>query len=109
MTDTHLSQLIRLIAGDKAADDILGTLQIDRAFMLESAGAVSRGVFAMALNAVLFHDLLTRVPTAAAYVADRRRQRERITFDHGALRTIRFGTGPTGELPAGFKAFSRIL
>jgi hypothetical protein len=85
MTDTHLSQLIRLIAGDKAADDILGTLQIDRTFMLESAGAVSRGVFAMALNAVLFHDLLTRVPTAAAYVADRRRQRERIIFDHGAL------------------------
>ena len=42
-TDTHLSQLIRLIAGDKAADDILGTLHIDRTFLLESAGAVSRG------------------------------------------------------------------
>jgi hypothetical protein len=108
-TDTHLSQLIRLIAGDKAAEDILGTLQIDRMFLLESAGAVSRGVFAMALNAVLFHDLLTRVPTGAAYVADRRRQGARITFDHGALRTIRFDTGPTGELPPGFQSFSRIL
>ena len=108
-TDTHLSRLIRQIAGDKAADDILDTLHIDRTFSLESAGAVSRGVFSMALNAVLFHDLLQRVPTGAAYVADRRRQRERITFDHGALRTIRFGEGPTGALPAGVESFSRIL
>ena len=109
MTDNHLSQLIRLIAGDKAADDILGTLQIERTFLLESAGAVSRGVFAMALNAVLFHDLLTRVPTAVAYVADRRRQGERIIFDHGALRTIRFASRDTGALPPGTESFERIL
>lgn len=108
-TDTHLSRLIRLISGDQAAEDLLGTLQIDRTFLMESAGAVSRGVFAMALNAVLFHDLLARVPTGAAYVADRRRQRERITFDHGALRTIRFRSGPTGALPAGVDSFARIL
>lgn len=108
-TETHLSRLIRLMAGDQAADEILGTLQIDRAFLLESAGAVSRGVFAMALNAILFHDLLGRVPTGAAYVGDRRRQRERITFDHGALRTIRFRSGATGSLPAGVGSFSRIL
>src|SRR5260221_559455 len=109
MTDSHLSQLIRLIAGDKAADDILGTLQIERTFMLESAGALSRGVFAMALSAVLFHDLLTRVPTAVAYVADRRRQGERIIFDHGALRTIRFASRDTGALPPGVESFERIL
>jgi Domain of unknown function (DUF1338) len=108
-TDTHLSRLIRVVAGDKPAEDILATLQIDRAFLLESAGAVSRGVFAMALNAILFHDLLSRVPTGAAYVADRRRQHHRITFDHGALRTIRFGSGNTGALPAGVESFSRIL
>lgn len=109
MTDNHLSQLIRLIVGDKAAEDILATLQIDRSFLIESAGSVSRGVFAMALNAVLFHELLARVPTGAAYVADRRRQRERIVFDHGALRTVRFGTRATGALPGGFAAFSRLL
>jgi hypothetical protein len=107
--DTHLSKLVRMLAGDKATDEILNTLHVDRTFSLESAGAVSRGAFAMALNALLFHDLLTRVPTGAAYVADRRRQRERITFDHGALRTIRFGSGPTGALPPGVAAFSRIL
>jgi len=109
MTDTHLSQLIRLIAGDQATNDILETLQIDRTFLLERAGPVSRGAFAMALNAILFHELLQRVPTGAAYVADRRRQRERISFDHGALRTVHFGSGPTGALPAGVQAFSRIL
>jgi hypothetical protein len=109
MTDSHLSRLIRSIAGDKAADEVLGTLLIDRTFMIESAGAVSRGVFAMALNAILFHDLLNRAPTGAAYVADRRRQRERIVLDHGALRTIRLGARPTGALPAGVTAFSRIL
>jgi hypothetical protein len=108
-TNTHLSQLIRSIASDKATDEILDILHIDRVFLLERAGTVSRGVFAMALNALLFHDLLSRVPTGAAYVADRRRQHERITFDHGALRTIRFGAEPTGALPAGAESFSRIL
>src|SRR5437867_1444374 len=101
MTDTHLSQLIRLIAGDKAAEDMLATLQVERTFMLETAGAVSRGAFAMALNAILFHDLLARVPIAAAYVADRRRQGERVVFDHGALRTIRFPSRSTGAVPPG--------
>jgi len=109
VTDNHLAQLIRSCAGDKAANDVLGVLQIERMFLLENAGAVSRGVYAMALNALLFHDLLNRSPTAAAYVADRRRQRERIIFDHGALRTVRFGAGTTGELPAGYEAISRIL
>ncbi len=109
MTDTHLSWLIRSLLGDRAADDILGTLQIDRAFLIESAGAVSRGVFAMALNAVLFAELLDRVPTGAAYVADRRRQGERIVFDHGALRTVRLGATPTGAPPPGVDSIARIL
>lgn len=108
-TNTHLSQLIRCVAGDTAAENILDTLHIDRAFLIETAGSISRGAFAMALTAVLFHDLLARVPTGAAYVADRRRLRERITFDHGALRTVRFAAGPTGALPAGYESFARIL
>jgi len=106
---THLGRLIRAAAGNQAASDILDTLQIDPAFFSESSGDVTRAVFAMALNAVLFQDLLGRVPSGAAYVADRRRSQQRITFDHGALRTIRFGAGPTGELPAGADSFSRIL
>jgi hypothetical protein len=109
MTDPHLSQLVRAIAGDKAAEEMLATLQIDRRFLLESLGPVSRSVFAMAMGTILFHDLLTRAPTAAAYVADRRRQREGIVFDHGALRTIRLGTRTTGALPPGVDAFTRLL
>jgi uncharacterized glyoxalase superfamily metalloenzyme YdcJ len=93
----------------------LDTLQIDRALLVErpreltGPAGVGRAVFAMALNALLFQDLLDRVPSGAAYVADRRRAHQRITFDHGALRTVCFAGGPTGALPAGIGAFARIL
>jgi hypothetical protein len=109
----HLKRLIRAVAGERAACEILDTLQIDGALLAEGAGEQEgppgRAVFAMALNALLFQDLLGRVPTGAAYVADRRRSHHRITFDHGALRTIRFGAGPTGALPGGIASFARIL
>jgi hypothetical protein len=106
---THLRRLIGAVAGDRAAAEILDTLQIERTFLVESTGGVTRAVFAMALNGLLFRDLLSRVPSGAAYVADRRRSQQRITFDHGALRTIRFKEGPTGVLPGGIASFSRIL
>jgi uncharacterized glyoxalase superfamily metalloenzyme YdcJ len=115
LTVSNLGRLIRAIAGEPAAADILDTLQIDRALLADSPrelagpGKVSRAAFAMTLNALLFQDLLDRVPSGAAYVADRRRSHQRITFDHGALRTVRFGEGPTGALPAGIGAFARIL
>jgi hypothetical protein len=108
-SDSHLVRLIALVAGPAAAADILDTLRIDGALLTGRAGPVARSVFAMALNAVLFLDLLRRTPTAAAYVADQRRLREPITFDHGALRTVHLGTGPTGALPAGAESFGRIL
>jgi uncharacterized glyoxalase superfamily metalloenzyme YdcJ len=110
-----LKRLIRAIAGEPAAAELLETLQTDPGLLAEGprelmgSGRVSRAAFAMALNALLFRDLLERVPSGAAYVADRRRAHQRIVFDHGALRTIRFGEGPTGELPAGTDAFARIL
>jgi len=72
-------------------------------------GGVSRAAFAMALTAVLFHGLLARAPTGAAYVADVRVAGGQVTFDHGALRTIRFGEGSTGALPPGEQAFVRIF
>lgn len=106
---TPLRRLIRAAAGDQAATEILDTLHIDRALLVEDADGITRAVFAMALNALLFLDLLGRVPTGAAYVADRRRTQQRVTFDHGALRTIRFSQGPTGALPGGIASFSRIL
>src|SRR3546814_10096062 len=61
-------------------------------------GGVSQACFAAAVNAVLFHDLLARVPTGAAFVAEQCARGERIAFDHGAIRTIRFPDGNTGGL-----------
>jgi hypothetical protein len=106
---SQLWRLIHAVAGERTASDILDTLRIEPAFLGECTGQVTRAVFAMALNSLLFHDLLARVPTGAAYVADRRRAHQRITFDHGALRTIRFKEGPTGALPGGVASFARIL
>lgn len=107
---SHLSTLVASAVGQKAAAAILDVLDIDPALTAPADGPVSRAVFAMALNAVLFHDIMGRVPLGAAYVSERRAAGHRLLFDHGALRTIDFGEGrPTGALPAGHLAFARIL
>lgn len=105
----NLTHLIAAAVGGDAAQSILATFAFHPSFLAERSARVSRAVFSLALGAVLFDALLKRVPAAAAYVAERGRQAERITFDHGALRTIRFAQRPTGALPAGHAAFARIL
>lgn len=75
----------------------------------EAAQAVDALAFTVALNTILFADLLDRAATGAAYVDDVRRSGRRVRFDHGALRTIRLPRGDTGALPAGEQAFRRIL
>lgn len=112
MTSSNESVILKLAAsvlGIDAAKAAIARLELDPA--LDSAGSaiVSRASFAMALNVVLFDDLLARVPTGAAYVADATVGGGKLFFDHGALRTIRFANGPTGALPAGQDAFARIL
>ena len=106
---SHLSTLVASALGQKAAASILDILEISPVLTAETEGPVSRAVFAMALNAALFHDVMNRVPLGATYVAERRAEGHRVLFDHGALRTIDFGGGPTGVLPAGHRAFARIL
>lgn len=107
---SHLSTLVASVVGQKAAATMLDVLDLDPALTGEAEGPVSRAVFAMALNAVLFHDIMGRVPLGAAYVSERRAAGRKVLFDHGALRTIDFGEGaPTGALPAGQLAFARIL
>jgi hypothetical protein len=104
--------LVRILHGAcglARADSLLEVLDIDAA-LLEPAGATApRGVAAMALGVALFADLLDRVPTARAYVEDVRADGRRIVFDHGALRTVRLPSGPTGAQPPGREAFARIL
>lgn len=106
---TQLQRLIASVIGEARAERTLQTLQTPAALERMIPPAVHRSVLAMALNAVLFEGLLNRAPTAAAYVEDVRAQGGKILFDHGALRTIRFGDGPTGKLPPGRHAFSRLL
>lgn len=105
----HIRALVCAVLGDQAGQDAIDALTMDPALLGQSGPAISRGAFAMAMNVLLLHDLLRRVPSGAAYVADRRSQGDRLTFDHGALRTVRFPGEPTGALPGGEDAFTRIL
>jgi hypothetical protein len=86
----------------------LDVLRIDSAIATPD-DRITRAAFAMALNVALFDDLLARVPTGAAYVADVAAAGGTVHFDHGALRTILMPGGPNGALPGGEAAFTRIL
>ena len=110
-TSSQLHRLVEACVGETRASQALGVLKLapKLAVDAEPGSAAPRAVVAMALNALLFLDLLARTPTAAAYVADRRAANEPVVFDHGAMRTIRFADGPTGALPPGEEAFLRIL
>jgi hypothetical protein len=104
-----LGPLMAAVIGPEAAGQVLATIWVPPSLDPGEDGRVTRALCAMALNGVLLHDLLQRVPTGAAYVADRRRAGERIVLDHGALRTINLDGGPVGALPGGHGAFARIL
>lgn len=101
--------LVAAMLGERASA-VLGTVDLDAGLDGgHRTSRISRRCFAAALNAVLFDQLVARVPTGAAFVAGQRALGQRICLDHGALRTIRFPAGPTGELPGGQDAFVRIL
>jgi hypothetical protein len=108
-TDSTLSGLLCHALADAPARRLLDTLAIHPTFLEERGPRVSRALFSIALGAVLFEQLLRRVPTADAYVAERLAAGKRIVFDHGALRTVRFADRATGALPGGYEAFTRIL
>ncbi|XYH93033.1 2-oxoadipate dioxygenase/decarboxylase family protein [Sorangium sp. So ce1128] len=112
MTDLSASLLARLVRaalGRSTAEALLGVVAVAPALVRPDRDEASREEAAMALNLLLMNDLLERVPTGAAYVAEVRRAGRTITFDHGALRTVRFSQGGNGALPNGEEAFTRIL
>jgi hypothetical protein len=66
-----------------------------------------RAVIAEALNLVALARLVGEVPSAAAYLADRRAAGARIVLDHGAVRTVAWPTA--GALPLGHEQVARFL
>ncbi|VWX46884.1 2-oxoadipate dioxygenase/decarboxylase family protein [Novosphingobium sp. 9U] len=100
-----IENLLQGQVGSARAKALLETLEIDRR-LLSSSDTASRAELAMALNILLFDDLLKRVPTAARIVAEDVAFGRKIVFDHGALRTI---DGPLGAFPRGHAAFGRLL
>lgn len=104
-----IAALTKAVLGDTDGQKALDALEIAPALLAERGPTVSRAAFAMAMNVSLFDNLLRRVPSGAAYVAEMLAQGRRISFDHGALRTIRLPDGPNGALPGGEDAFTRIF
>ncbi|WP_296624861.1 DUF1338 family protein [Rhizorhabdus sp.] len=104
-----VERLIEAQLGAEATRRLLEVVEIDPTIGSGDGDDVTRGDVAMALGACLFDGLLRTVPSGAAYVEDRRAEGGKVCFDHGAIRTILFADGPTGALPAGQLAFSRIL
>ena len=109
-SSTALSGLGEAAAGADRAARLLRVLRFEPELQgCPGDTTVNRATVATALNVLLMDDLLSRTPTAAAYIADRDAEGAGLVFDHGALRTIRFASGPTGAAPAGEAAFTRIL
>ncbi len=103
---SNVQSLISVCVGAERAQWLFNRLNVDANLVRDDAQHVSRAEIAQALNMVLFADLLDRVPEGAAYVADVEQLQQKITFDHGALRTV---DADCGDLPRGYSAFARIL
>jgi Domain of unknown function (DUF1338) len=99
--------LIAPVLGPKRASEIQRAIAFPTIATIGTR--VSRALVAQGLNAVLFADLLDRVPTGDSYVADVVKAGGRINFDHGALRTVYMPNGYRTRFPNGSDAFARLL
>lgn len=110
MTNTRESTLRRVLltcCSPEECAELLRNVHVAASILEDPNSDVSRAVLSQALNLLLFHDLLARVPTGQDYVRDRVSQGRQILFDHGALRTV--DLIGMGELPAGERAITRVL
>lgn len=105
-TTCSVSLLVRAALGETRAAPILGMLLLPPGLDPVGTGRASRAEVALALAAMLLGDVLERVPMGRAYARDVVRAGGRLVFDHGALRTV---DGPTGALPVGERAITRVL
>lgn len=105
--DATLATLLAAALGAEQARDLMAAVHIPDPLVDEAGDLASRAVIAEALALVLFHDLVDRVPAGRDYVARIGKAGGKVTFDHGALRTVAAPT--TGALPPGDAGFARIL
>ncbi len=105
----RVEALVRSATDPVTADRLFGALVSMLPDTSREGEGVNRAEFAAAMNMLLFADLLDRVPSGAAYVADATGAGRKVCFDHGAIRTIALPAGDTGALPRGELAFRRIL
>ena len=101
-----VGRLLIDLLGAVRARHLLETLRVHEDTHMGHPGTVDAATLASALAALLFDDILRRVPMASAYVEDQRRAGRRLLLDHGALRTV---DANLGALPRGRAAFARIL
>ncbi|WP_323122670.1 DUF1338 domain-containing protein [Burkholderia alba] len=105
--NANLDALLAAVCESPVVDELMRLMHVPARFAHGEPGVVTRAELAQALNMALFADLLARVPTGRAYTGDVARDGGRVTFDHGALRTVRWAS--CGALPPGEAAFTRIL
>lgn len=107
LQNSNLVNLVEQAIGAEACQWVMNLMTVPDAFSVWESGWVSRKEMAQALNMVLFHDLLQRVPSGRAYTEDVADRGGKVFHDHGALRTVRWIEN--GALPPGEAAFTRIL
>ena len=83
-----LAALVASRLGEARAAALLAGMDLHPDLLVAPGGGVPRAVIAQALGAVLLDELLDRVPSGAAYVADRLSAGGTVFLDHGAVRTV---------------------
>ena len=101
-----LFDLVRYVSSDDDAAWLFDRLAIAPELSDWAGDAVPRASVAMALNLLLYRDVVAAVPAAQDYVAMAAEEGRRILFDHGALRSILFEDGSATD---GHLAFDRFL
>ena len=104
--ETNLWALLDGVAGTARTAQLFEALTLDSRLLQPRHPEVTRGELAQALAMLLFENVTNAVPMARAYVRDAIREGRKLTFDHGALRTV---AAASGMLPNGHLAFARIL
>ncbi len=102
-----LHALVAPLLGEERAGELLAGLELHPDVLAPAAASVPRAVLAQALGVLLLDDLLARVPSGAAYVADCWAGGGTLFLDHGAVRTVE-GVD-CGALPWGQEGVTRVL